>query len=71
MLGGLAGLLAAFGASLIGYLLAENVFQLDYRFSFTLWLAGLALGSLVVGATRIAATRKAVNEPPVTVLRTG
>jgi putative ABC transport system permease protein len=68
-LGALAGTLAALGATGIGLVLAQRVFDLDYVVSPGLWPAGLALGSLLVGLTGTLATRKAVNEPPVTVLR--
>jgi len=68
-LGALAGVLAALGASAIGLLLAERVFDLGFRVSPMLWPAGLLLGGLIVGITGTLATRKAVNEPPVTVLR--
>jgi putative ABC transport system permease protein len=68
-LGGLAGALAALGATAIGYVLAERVFDLDYAVSPLLWPVGLVVGSVLVGLTGTLATRKAVTEPPVTVLR--
>ena len=68
-LGCLAGGLAAFGAMLIGWVMAEQVFQLDYTLNPYLWLIGLVLGSAVVGLTGTWATRKAVSEPPIAVLR--
>jgi putative ABC transport system permease protein len=70
-LGSLAGLLAAFGATAVGYVLAEKIFHLDYTVNPVLWLAGFLIGSVVVGVTGTWATRKAVNEPPVVVLRDG
>jgi putative ABC transport system permease protein len=70
-LGALAGFLAALGASAISYALARFVFDLSYRIDPVLWLAGLLSGALIVGVTGTLATRKAVNEPPVTVLRNG
>jgi len=69
VLGALAGLLAAMGASAVGYLLAENLFDLNYQFDPLLWVLGLVSGALIVGITGTMATRKAVNEPPVSVLR--
>jgi putative ABC transport system permease protein len=68
-LGGLAGVLAALGATAVGLVLAEQVFELDYTVSPLLWPAGLLLGSVLVGLTGTLATRKAVTEPPVAVLR--
>jgi len=71
VLGGLAGFLAALGASLISYALSRWVFDLTYSIDPVLWLVGLLSGALVVGVTGTMATRKAVNEPPVRVLRNG
>jgi putative ABC transport system permease protein len=68
-LGSLAGILAAIGATGVGLLLAEQVFQLDYTVSPWLWLAGWFAGAAIVGLTGTLATRKAVTEPPVAVLR--
>jgi putative ABC transport system permease protein len=49
--------------------LASRVFELDYTVSPWLWPAGLVLGSVLVGLTGTLATRGAVTEPPVAVLR--
>lgn len=68
-LGSLAGMLAAVGATLLGWGLATYAFKLDYTVSALLWPLGLATGALIVGITGTLATRKAVNEPPVAVLR--
>ena len=65
----LAGFLAALGASIVGFGLARFVFDLGYTIDPVLWLAGLLSGAIIVGVTGTVATRKAVNEPPVTVLR--
>jgi putative ABC transport system permease protein len=68
-LGGLAGLLAAMGASTVSFFLAEYAFDLDYQLDPLVWIVGLVSGALIVGLTGTFATRKAVSEPPVTVLR--
>ena len=68
-IGMLAGLLAAAGATLAGYLLATNLFELDYGFSATLWLAGPVAGMLFVGLSGLAATWRVVTHAPVNVLR--
>ena len=41
---------------LAGWLLAENLFELDYGFSATLWLAGPLVGVVFVGLSGMAAT---------------
>ena len=68
-LGSLAGVLAAFGATAVGYVMAEQVFDLDYTVDPVLWVVGLVFGSAIVGVTGTLATRKAVTEPPIIVLR--
>ena len=68
-LGLLAGTLGAFGAGLIGYFVAAELFELDYLPGPTLWLAGLVVGGVVVGISGTLAARSVVNEPPVSTLR--
>jgi putative ABC transport system permease protein len=68
-IGLLAGILAAAGATLAGWLLAENLFELDYGFSATLWLAGPLAGVVFVGLSGMAATWRVVTHAPVSVLR--
>ena len=65
----LSGVLAAAGASLAGYLLATNLFELQYHFSLNLWLAGAVLGMVFVGLSGMAATWRVVTHAPVSVLR--
>jgi len=71
VLGGLAGVLAALGATAVGFVLAEQIFELDYVINPNLWVIGILAGAIVVGVTGTLATRKAVTEPPVVVLRDG
>lgn len=68
-IGLLAGLLASAGASLAGYLLATRLFELDYHFSMTLWLAGPLAGIVFVGISGMAATWRVITHPPINVLR--
>ena len=70
-LGTLAGLLAAFGATAVGWVVAEQAFELDYGLNPWVWLAGSIAGAVVVGFCGTLATRGAVSEPPVAVLREG
>ena len=71
VLGGLAGILAALGATAVGYVLANQIFELSYVVNPYLWVYGVLAGTVVVGVTGTLATRKAVTEPPVLVLREG
>ncbi|MBM4221799.1 MAG: FtsX-like permease family protein [Gammaproteobacteria bacterium] len=68
-LGSLSGVLAAFGATALGWALAHYAFKLDYGVSPLLWPLGLVAGALIVGIAGTLATRRAVSEPPVAVLR--
>jgi putative ABC transport system permease protein len=69
-IGLLSGVLAASGASLAGYLLATQLFELEYQFSWALWLAGPVFGMLLVGLSGTAATWRVITHAPVNVLRT-
>ena len=68
-LGLLAGALGAAGAGLLGFVLARELFQLEYVPSPFLGLYGLVVGALIVGISGTFAARSVVNEPPVTTLR--
>lgn len=68
-LGLLAGTLAALGATLMGYVIATRLFDLDYKPSLLLWLSGLVAGALIVGVSGTLAVRSVVNESPVVTLR--
>jgi putative ABC transport system permease protein len=68
-LGLLAGTLAAVGAATIGYLIATQLFQLDFTPGIALWLGGLVAGALVVGVSGTLAVRSVINHSPVATLR--
>ncbi|NRB70615.1 MAG: ABC transporter permease [Xanthomonadales bacterium] len=68
-IGALAGLLATLGATLAGYLLATEVYGLEYRFNLAVTLLGPLAGALFVGAAGLLATRQVIGTPPVQVLR--
>jgi putative ABC transport system permease protein len=69
LLGGLSGLLAAFGASLAAYFLTTQWLELHYVFEFLPWLEGVLGGALLVAAGGWLATRSVVAQPPLTTLR--
>lgn len=70
-LGMLAGLLAAIGATAAGWLLAREVFDLEYAIDPWVWVIGLAAGALIVGGAGTFAARGVVNHPPISTLREG
>ncbi len=71
LLGLLAGFLAAIVAAIGGYILATQLLEVPYRPNPLLWLTGMGLGTLLVCAAGLLATRSALSAPPVTVLRNG
>ena len=68
-LGLLAGLLAAAGATVVGYFLAREVFNLKYAPDPWVWVFGIVGGALLVGIAGMLAARSAVTQPPVETLR--
>jgi putative ABC transport system permease protein len=68
-LGLLAGLLAALGASVAGYFLAREVFNLRYAIDPWVWLVGIVGGGTLVGVAGVLAARSVVSQPPVETLR--
>lgn len=69
LVGGLAGLLAASGAAVVGWTLAKFVFNFELTLGPAVWLAGLAVG---VGCAFIGGwvgLRNVLNQPPLQTLR--
>jgi putative ABC transport system permease protein len=71
MLGALAGLLAATGASAVGFALATRVFGLPYHPDPWVWVAGTLGGALGVGLAGTMGTRAVLDSPPLQTLRGG
>ena len=68
-LGLLSGLLAATGASIAGFFLAQQVLQVSYEFSPEVWLVGTLGGAGLVAVAGWLATRNVLRQPPATSLR--
>src|SRR5580704_4660604 len=68
-LGFLSGTLAAFGATGIGWILAERLFSLQFTLDPLVWVAGLVCGTVLVGLSGTLATRSVINTPPIVTLR--
>jgi len=68
-LGALSGLLAALVSTLLGYVLAHQVLELEYVFNAWIWLLGLSSGALGVGLAGTLGTRRVLVRPPLQVLR--
>jgi putative ABC transport system permease protein len=69
VLGALAGLLAAAGATIVGWLLADRVFQIPFVADPLVWLYGVVGGAAVVTLAGWLGTRSTVRQPPLAVMR--
>jgi putative ABC transport system permease protein len=69
LLGALAGLVAAAGATAIGWLLADRAFNIPFSGNPWLWLYGIGGGALAVTIAGWIGTRSTVRLPPLAVLR--
>ncbi|MFZ6656062.1 ABC transporter permease [Undibacterium sp. TJN19] len=71
LIGGLAGVLAASGASAIGWALARFSFNFEWTFSPVVWLAGLFVGASCAMIGGWLGLRNVLNQPPLLSLREG
>ena len=71
LLGLIGGVLAAMLASVSGYLVAVELFNLPGRFGLTTWLLGIGAGTVVVALVGWLATRRLLAVPPMRVLNSG
>jgi len=69
LIGALAGLLAAVGATAIGYVLADRVLNLPYTINPWVWLAGLLIGAVGVTVAGLVGTARVLRTPPMQVFR--
>jgi putative ABC transport system permease protein len=69
LLGALAGFVGAAGATIIGWVLADRVFNIPFAGNPMLWLYGIGGGALAVTLAGWLGTRATVREPPLAVLR--
>ncbi len=69
VLGALAGLLAAAGATAIGYVLSDRVFQIPFAWNPLVWVYGLVGGAFAVALAGWLGTRGTMRHPPLEVIR--
>jgi len=69
VLGALAGLLAAAGATATGYFLSDRVFQIPFAPNAFVWLYGVGAGAITVTLAGWLGTRGTVRHPPLEVIR--
>ncbi len=65
----LAGLLASIFAQLTGYVLAEQLFELEFSFNPALWVVGVFGSGLLIGLAGTLATYPLLIHPPLRTLR--
>jgi len=68
-IGALAGLLAAIGASALGWVLATRVLNVSYTFNPWIWLIGFSGGTIGVLVAGLAGTRRALSASPMSLFR--
>ena len=68
-LGSLAGLLAAAGATVTGYVLADRVFDIPFSWDPMLWLIAIVGSAACVAVAGWLGTRSTLRQPPLAVLR--
>ena len=69
LLGALAGLLAATGATALGYVLATRVLEVPFTWNPWVGLAGIGAGALGVRFAGLLGTAKVLRTPPTEVFR--
>ncbi len=69
LIGALAGLLAAVGASAVGFVLAKQVLNVPYSIDAWIWLVGLVAGAIGVAIAGLLGTAKVLRTPPMQVFR--
>lgn len=69
VLGALAGVLGAAGATAIGWALADRVFTIPYAPGPWVWVYGIVGGAFVVALAGWIGTRNTARQPPLAVIR--
>ena len=69
LVGTAAGLLAASGASLVGWVLAHQIFEFEWQFSPVVWIIGIAAGIVCAFSGGWFGLRHVLSRPPIQTLR--
>ncbi len=69
VVGTLAGLMAAAGATATGWMLATRALDLDYSFGVAVWILGIVGGAVLAASGGWLGLRPVLNEPPLRSLR--
>jgi len=71
VVGALAGLLAALGATSLGWVLAREVLNVPYAVNPAVWVVGLGTGAVIVLVAGLLGTRRVLRVTPMETLRRG
>jgi putative ABC transport system permease protein len=69
LVGTAAGVLAASGASLVGWVLANQVFEFEWQFSPLVWIIGISAGIVCAFLGGWFGLRNVLSRPPIQTLR--
>ncbi len=69
LLGGIAGGIAGFAASMTGTILAKQVFKFEYSFSITPVFIGIISGAVAITIIGLLSTNKVLSQPPIDTFR--
>jgi putative ABC transport system permease protein len=69
LLGALAGLVAAAGATAIGWAISDRIFKIPFDPNPMVWLYGIVGGALSVALAGWLGTRNTLRQPPLAVIR--
>jgi len=69
LLGGLAGFIAVAGAEVIGWLLYQRLFQLQYPWHLSYWLWIPVLSGLIIATLANRSLTPVIKQPPLVILR--
>lgn len=69
LLGAMAGLLAALGATALGYVFAEEVLKVPFTVNPMVWVAGLVVGALGVTLAGLLGTATVLRTAPMEIFR--
>ncbi|MCO6428773.1 ABC transporter permease [Nitrosomonas communis] len=69
ILGGLVGIFASAGATVLGHVIAKYALHVSYTFTPWIWLAGILIGVIGVTIAGLLGTRSTLTHPPLWTLR--
>jgi len=69
LLGGIAGGIAGFAASMTGMILAQQVFKFEYSFSLAPIGIGIISGAIAITIIGLISTNKVLSQPPIDTFR--